>query len=150
MSIGYIVLAYGGTALAVGLGALAAWRGAFPERLAAVIVLTGWFLTPLVKTTYRPGVPIFVLDFVIVVILCLISLNSRRAWSALITACAAANLVTHFANLIAPQGDKMVWAYVVTSDFIGGIFVALCLGCAAWESEVARRSNQKPNRTRPG
>lgn len=140
MHLGYIILGYGGTILAVALGALAVWRGAFHERLAVMIVLIGWFVTPLVKTTYRPSLPIFILDFAIVAALFAISVNSRRLWSLLITACASANLVTHFANVVAPQGQEMVWAYVVTSDFLGGIFVALCMGAAAWECEVLRRS----------
>ncbi len=140
MNVGYIILGYGGTVLALALGTLAAWRGALQERLAVLIVLLGWFITPLVKTTYRPGLPIFILDFAIVAALFVISVYSRRLWSLMITACATANLVTHFANVVTPKGQEMVWAYVVTSDFLGGIFVALCMGVAAWECEVLKRS----------
>lgn len=139
MTLGYFLLGYGGTALVLILGAWAAVRGGRSERLAVLIVLVGWFLTPLVKTTYTPGLPIFLLDFVVVAALFTISCYSRRIWSVLITACAAADLVSHFADVLAPEGHKMAWAYVVTSDFLGGIFVALCLGAAAWESEQIRK-----------
>jgi len=141
LTLGYFLLGYGGTALALILGAWAAVRGGRSERMAVLVVLVGWFVTPLVKTTYTPGLPIFVLDFVVVAALFTISCFSRRLWSILITACAAADLVSHFADVLAPAGHKMVWAYVVTSDFLGGIFVALCLGAAAWESgQIRKRS----------
>lgn len=139
MTLGYFLLGYGGTALVLILGAWAAVRGGRSERLAVLVVLVGWFVTPLVKTTYTPGLPIFVLDFVVVAALFTISFFSRRLWSVLITACAAADLVSHFADVLAPAGHKMAWAYVVTSDFLGGIFVALCLGAAAWESDQIRK-----------
>ncbi len=138
MNIGYIILGYGGTALAVLFGALAAWRGGLNERLAVAVVMVGWFATPFVQTTYAPGKAIFILDVLVVLALFAISIRSRKVWSILITACAAADLVSHFADLLAPTGHKMLWAYVVTSDFVGGIFVALCLGAAAWESEWLR------------
>lgn len=148
MTLGYLVLGYGGTVLALFCGALAALRGGLSERLAVAVVLVGWFLTPVVKTTYTPGIPIFILDFVVVVALFAISCRSRRVWSIVITACASADFVSHFADVLAPAGHKMLWAYVVTSDFLGGIFVALCLGAAAWESDQVKKRAFKVLRVR--
>jgi len=135
LNLGDLLLRYGVTALAVVFGLLAAWRGGWAERSAVVVVLTAWFLSPLVQTTYTPGLPLIVVDFVEVVALFTISNYSRRIWSLLITACAAAGLISDFADVLAPHQHKMAWAFVVSADFLGGVFVAMCLGVAVWENE---------------
>ncbi len=139
MNLGYVVLGYGGTAAAVAFGALAVWRGGWQERSAVFGVLAGWFVTPLVQTTFRAGLPLILLDAAEVVGLFTISFYSRRVWSALITACVAADLVSHVADNLAPHDHRTAWAYVVTADFLGGIFVALCFAAAAWESAYLRK-----------
>ena len=143
MSPGHEVVAYGGTALAVLLGALAAWRGGWAERSATVVVLTAWFLTPFVQKTFAPGLPLIVLDSLQAAALFAISIWHRRIWSLLITACATAGVTSDVAARLAPHTLKMAWAYVVTTQFLYGIFVALCLGLAALECEYLRR-RQRP------
>lgn len=150
MTLGYVLISYGGTALAVGLGLLAAWRGGRAERLAVLIVLSGWFLTPVVQRSYTPDLPLFILDTVVVASLFVISCSSRRLWSIAITACGAANIVSHIAVTLAPAGHKLRWSYGVTSEVLGGILIALCFGVAAWESENLRRAPLEHSGSRMG
>lgn len=139
MTLGFFLISYGGTALAIVLGLLAIWRGGSAERLAVLIVMSGWFLTPIIQRSYTPGLPLFILDSVIVASLFCISCVSRRLWSISITACGAANIVSHAADVLAPQGHRLPWSYGVTSEVLGGILIALCFGVAAWECEYLRR-----------
>jgi len=138
-----MIVAYGGTAMAVGLGALAAWRGGAAERTASAVVLIAWFLTPLVQKTFSPGLPLVFLDSAQAATLFVISLYSRRIWSLLITACALAGVTSDVAGVVAPNTLKMAWAYVVTTQFLYGIFVALCLGLAAWECDYLRQRDYR-------
>lgn len=144
MSPGHELVAYGGTALAVLLGALAAWRGGWAERSAAAVVLTAWFLTPVVQKTFAPGLPLILLDSLQAATLFVISVWSRRIWSLLITACATAGVTSDVAGLLAPHTLKMAWAYVVTTQLLYGFFVAFCLGLAALECEYLRRRQRPP------
>ncbi len=147
MNVSHVIVGYGGTALAVICGALAAWRGGWPERSAAIVVLMGWFLTPLIQTTYAPGLPLMALDSAQAVILFAISRFSRRIWSVVITACMSVSFISHVAEAAAPGDHKTLWSYATAADLLGGVLVALCLGAAAWESEFLRKRIGKPSAT---
>jgi len=134
-----MIVAYGGTLLAVVCGALASWRGGWAERSATAVILMAWFLTPVVQTTFSPHLPLIILDCAQAIALFFISLYSRRIWSLLITACAAAGVTSDIAGWLAPHTLSLAWAYVVTTQFLYGIFVALCLGLAVFECEYLRR-----------
>jgi len=143
LTLGFLLISYGGTALALGLGLLAIWRGGHSERLAVLIVMSGWFLTPFIQQTYTPGLPLIVLDGLIVTLLFIISCMSRRLWSISITACGAANEVSHIVDVLTPEGHKLPWSYGVTSEVLGGILIALCFGMAAWEADFVKRQLHK-------
>ncbi len=137
-----MLVAYGGTAMAVTFGALASWRGGWAERSASAVVLVAWFLTPVIQKTFSPGLPLIILDTTQAAALFAISLHSRRIWSLLISACAAAGVTSDVAGSLAPHTLTLAWAYVVATQFLYGIFIALCLGLAAWECEYLKRKER--------
>jgi len=143
LSPGHMIVAYGGTAMAVTFGGLASWRGGWAERSATAVVLLAWFLTPVIQKTFSPGLPLIILDTTQAVALIAISLYSRRIWSLLIAACAGAGVTSDIAGDVAPHTLTLAWAYVVANQFLYGIFVALCLGLAAWECEYLRKQDRR-------
>lgn len=140
-----MIIAYGGTALVVLLGGLAAWRGGWAEKSAVSVVLVAWFATPIIQTRFAPGLPLVFLDAGQAIILFAISFFSRRIWSLLISACAGAGVITDLLGLFVPHTIRMLWAYVVAAQVLDGVFVALCFAVALWESEYLRT---KPGQAR--
>jgi hypothetical protein len=140
LDLGNFLLRYGTTALAVVLGIAAAWRGRWTEKSAVAVVLTAWFVSPLVQKSYTPGMPLIAVDMVEMLALFTISTFSRRIWSLMITACATGGLVSDLADVLAPPEHKMAWSFVISADFLGGLFVVVCLGFAVWECEFLRRN----------
>ncbi len=133
MTLGYLVIGYGGTALALLFGIWAVIRGGWAERTGIGMILAGWFLTPVIQTSFTPGIPILCLDTGLAVALFIISCFSRRVWSILVTACLSANAIAHVSEFLAPPHHKLRWAHVLTSDVLGGLLVALCFAIAVWE-----------------
>jgi len=141
LDLGNFLLRYCTTALAVVLGMAAAWRGRWTERSAVAVVLTAWFVSPVVQKSYIPGMPLIAVDMVEALALFTISAFSRRIWSLMITACATGGLVSDLADILAPPKHKMAWSFVISADFLGGLFVVACLGVAVWECEFLRKNN---------
>ena len=132
---------WGGYLLVLLCGGLALWRGGWAERTAAVIVLVGWFLTPVINATYKPGLWLILLDVGATLAFFTICYFSRRIWTVLITANSAGGLLSHFANLLLASDHKMYFAYITASGLMGGIFVALSLGFGVWEHGMFTRRN---------
>lgn len=130
--------AFGGTALAMVVWAWAYWRGEWPERWVATIMLVGWFVTPLVQhhppASPDPGTTI--VDAVILILFAAISVASRRLWTVFLTAFQLNDVLSHFVAGFVKIG---AYSYITALGFWGGYCVVLALAGGVWSSERKRR-----------
>ncbi|WP_454887826.1 hypothetical protein [Sphingomonas oryzagri] len=101
----------------------AIWRGGAPERIAGATLLIGDILS-VASVLLHPGrfrheeFGLFAIDLVILVILVVIALRSRRWWPLILAGLQLDGVLAHFVHLIAPRtlpiaylNATALWAY---------------------------------------
>jgi hypothetical protein len=91
-----------GVVLAVAACALALWRGRWPERGAAVVILTGWLISAGVQSSQHldPEWGLFWVDLVVLAIFICLLARSGRVWLAVAGAFQLLAVGSHLAMLI--------------------------------------------------
>lgn len=125
-----------GTGLAVLVCLVALWKGGAPERWGAVILLAGWFITPLVDNRHGIRYGILGVDGLCLIGFLIISLKSRQLWTLLASGFMVDDVLVHLAMEIRPQiGD---YTYASGLIFWGGYGLVAALGFGVWERRIDR------------
>jgi hypothetical protein len=136
-----LLWAYAGTAAAVVICALAFWRGGPAERYGAAIILTGWFITPLVDAHggadgLSTGLGVFAVDVITLITLTWLSLWSRKVWTLFAAAFQLDAVASHIAAFLS---HISLFSYVTGLGIWGGYGLILALGVGVWGCERERR-----------
>ncbi len=132
-----------GTALAVIFGAWAFWRGGPAERWGAAIILTGWFLTPLVQDHSHKGHGIGfwveLVDWGVLIGLVSVSVWTRRIWTIFAAAFSLNEVAAHYIGYWVHIGT---FTAVTSMGIWGGYGVVTALGLGVWSHERRKRSEE--------
>lgn len=136
------------TAAVVGLGmaivacGLAFWRGLWPERCAAAVILVGWVLSALVQSsqTFSPEWGVFWVDLVVLILFLVLLGRSSRLWLAPASAFQLLAVASHLAMLIDHRiaMNTYLMALAIWSLFI---LAALLVGALTARSDRRRRDD---------
>jgi len=130
-----------GTALAVIFSAWAFWRGGPAERWGAAIILTGWFLTPLVQDHTRGGTGIGIgvelVDWGVLIGLAIVSFLTRRVWTIFATAFSLNDVASHYAGYLVHIGS---FTAVTAMGIWSGYATVVALGIGVWTYDKHRKA----------
>lgn len=137
------------TVLAVTVGIWALWRGQWPERYGALLIWFTWILSPIVQTP-RPGFDpgIATVDTLTLIGFFILSLWSRRFWTAFITAFMLLAVLGHFASLLSQ--DLSLFVYITANSFWGGYALVFALMAGMISLERQRRFARPDRAASPG
>ena len=130
----------------VGLAALATscgvalWRGGRAERLAALIIIAAWFVTPLVErrgSWLEPQYGVLAVDSLTLAALAAITLAYRRVWALYAAGFQSVAVLTHIAFLADPPALYRAYLYVNFS--IGFLLLGALLGGVLFETAPPAR-----------
>lgn len=123
--------------LALGVSGLAAWKGGAPERWGAVVLLFGWFVSPLVNTDHGAKYGVLAVDCLCLVGFFVISLKSRSLWSLLATSCQLDDVFCHIGKSLVPHMGG--YGYVTGMYIWGGYGLLFSLLLSVWERHIDQR-----------
>lgn len=144
----HLVFAWLGTVLAVIFSAYAFWRGGPAERYGGAVILTGWFLTPLVQAhgPKGPGIGLgfLLVDWAVLIGLLIISVLTRRLWTVFACAFQFNAVASHYAGALAHIG---VYTSVTALGIWSGYGLVVALGLGVWAYDRRRRAEINARKT---
>ena len=122
----FFIWKYSARILCILVCAWAFLQGGKTERIAAAIIIVGWYLSHLNATHdgSGPAIATVMIDIVVTACFAALAIWSRRPWTFFITACMVNAVATHF---IARAFDLGVFAYVTVAGFWGSYAILTCL-----------------------
>lgn len=137
---------YVGAAIFFGVPLYALWRGFWPERWTAVVVLLATLLTPLVVRYSRLADPqwgVALVDLVTFAALVALTHFSRRVWLLVAASVQGINAASHVALAIDPNIEALAY---ISSRIFWSYFVIACLFVGAFQADRHRRLYVRPTR----
>ncbi len=126
-------------ALALLVSAWASWRGGRNERLVSALLMTFWFLTPLLHRQYHgsPNLGSTAVDVMALVAMTLISLRTRQLWILCMAAFELDTIACHVVKAVYPGISQ--YAYLTGTVIWGGYAQIACLLAAMISYEQKQR-----------
>ena len=112
-----MVWVWGGLAAATFISLAAFIRGGAPERWGAVVLMTSWFVSPLVDNHHGFRYGLLAADFLTMLGYLAVALSYRRLWAFAATASQLLAVLTHvIAHYSVGVGT---WSYITLADIFG-------------------------------
>jgi hypothetical protein len=133
-------------ALALLISAWAVGRGGRNERLVAALLMTFWFLTPLLHHQYygSPNLGAVAVDVLALVAFTLLSLQTRQLWILFMAAFELDTIACHVVKAIYPGISQ--YAYLTGTVIWGGYAQLACLLAGMISYESRRQTASLPAR----
>jgi len=122
------------------VGGLAAWRGAWPERLVAAAMIGGVVAAPLIELHpigRHPHLGLFVVDSALLMVVIGVALGSDRWWPLF---CSAFVLAATAMGLASAFNEGLSGLTGVAGPLFWNGMAALSLGASLWELRRRRRA----------
>lgn len=133
-----LLFPYVGYLTALAICGLAFWKGDRPLRLAALVLIAGWAISPLISKGHRHGLdyPVTILDTNIALIFVWVSMRWRRIWCAVLAAVTIVVVLIPIVVLV--DRDIQIYSHWLANTIVSALQLVIML-VAVWLTVRARR-----------